>query len=272
MGQTKVFCLGCQVVSKLGFVVSVVPMTIVTITALCTGTSILQLVCPPTLRAFPMRFLLGLIYLLSHYQHPCCVEAKSPKTLAGKLGPEDALPNLLSTSGRWPGTRFLPTETLSSLVFFSCFVPLSKVKRELAGIQKKPGKRSLLQRRSLSETHGLSDFPGHCFKASSTDGQLRNKRESLPRHQTQAQPNEWAAITMPPTDPGNKGEVLAQRGGLKAALPSEMNIPHRQKYDQEEKRSCSARNKHTNRVIIYLEPFLSLPWSGRTCCHQASLD
>lgn len=213
MGQTKVFCLGCQVVSKLIFVVSahVVPLTIVTVTALCTGTSILQLVCPPTLRTFPMRFLLGQIYLLSHYQHPCCVEATPPKTLAAKWGPEDALSNSQSTPGQWPGTRFLPTETLSSLVFFSFFIPLSKLKSELAGIQKKPRKRSLLQRRSLNKTHGLSDPWGtvskHPAQMYSFGTNVNHYPDTRPRH---SQMSEQPSQCIPQIQ--GIGEVLAQRG------------------------------------------------------------
>lgn len=162
---------------------------------LSASTSILQLVCPPSLRAFPMRFLLGLIYIHSHYQHPRCVEAKSPKTLAGKWGPEDALSSLLSTPGRWPGTRFLPTETLSSLVFFSFFITLSKLKRELAGIQKKPGKRSLLQRRCLSKTHGLSDPWGtvskHPAQMDSFGTNVNHYPDTRPRHsQMSEQPSQ----------------------------------------------------------------------------------
>lgn len=85
------------------------------------------------------------------------------------------------------------TTTLSMLLFFKKFFPvfftLPKLKDGLVGIQKKPGKNSLVQRSSLSETNGLSYSLGHCFKATNTDVQLRNKHESPTRHQPQSQQN-----------------------------------------------------------------------------------
>lgn len=75
------------------------------------------------------------------------------------------------------------------LCFFPFFFTLPKLTEELARIQKKPGKNSLVQRSSLSETNGLSYSLGHCFKATNTDVQLWNKHESPGGHQSQSQQN-----------------------------------------------------------------------------------
>lgn len=150
-----------------------------------------QLVCLPTLRTFPMRFLPRAHLSSFPLSASVLCRGQVPKTLSGKWGSEDALSNLLSTSARWTGTRFFFLHKLFPLWFSFLFsLPCLNSKESLLdGIQKKRGKRSLWQRSSPSETNGLSCSLGHCFKATSADVQLQNKRESLTRHQPQSQQN-----------------------------------------------------------------------------------
>lgn len=215
-----------------------------------------------------MSFLVGLI-CLSAISLPVC-RGYIHKTVAeeSETGGRVLCHTYEARGPIWADTRSLPTQTLSSLVFFS-FSPLPC--NPIAWTQK--GGSLLEIRRSQEEVSvvekkfqwdkGPFTFPGALFQSNqhrctaSEQTWITNQTPAPVTAKISGQTSQYI-----PQIKGARGQRWP-RERLKGALTSEMNIPHKPEYNQEEKGTRNGRNKHINSVI-YLGHFLSLPWSGHT--------